>query len=196
MSASGSWIETDDRLASSQSSFLLNPKRKNNKSLLTPLDVAPASTLPENSRFHMPVICIPGCYFWQRESRKFCSHHWLLHLCNWLVSRFHTGWVFFSFLSFFFCFSFFLQTWCWSVGGCFAHGFSICLALRGWDSVFIRKTLHKLTGSHYLIWVVLFLFPSLDCQTSFKGKPSPRSRVRKHFFKPPTSNAPYRQQLS
>lgn len=119
-----------------------------------------------------------------RETQKFCSHHWLLHLCNWLVSRFHTGWVFlfFPFSLSFFLFSFFLQTWCWSVGGCFARGFSICLALRGSDSVFIPKTLHKLTGSHYLICFVLFLFPSLYCQTSFKGKPSPTSWVRKHFF--------------
>lgn len=148
-------------------------------SIFTPLDVALASTLHP-----IPYICClhPWPLFLAGESQKFCSQRWLLHLCNWLVTSFHTGWAIF-FFSFPFFLSFSLQTWCWSVGGgCFARGCSICLTLWGLDSVFIRKTLHKPTGSRDLICLVLFPFPSFCRPPSFKGKPSPRSWVCRCFY--------------
>lgn len=131
-----------------------------------------------------------------RESLKSCA---LTTDSSTYVTDFsfpHRMGVFFPFSLSFFLFSFLLQTWCWSVGGCFARGFLVCLALGGLDSVFSRKTFY-ISWQVAIIWCfVLFLFHFFFCQTSFKGKPSPRSWVSKHVLKPPTTNRLYRQQLS
>lgn len=55
--------------------FSLQSMEEEQQIPVDPLDVALAATRLENGRLHMPVISIPGCYFWRRESQKFCFRH-------------------------------------------------------------------------------------------------------------------------